>query len=39
MDLSFPKGLSVNEGFLKDTYLGTFPNALPISGFDYTNSE
>ena len=23
MDLSFPKGLSVNDGVLKDTYLGT----------------
>ena len=23
MDLSFPKGLSINDGVLKDTYLGT----------------
>ena len=23
MDLSFPKGLSVNDGVLNDTYLGT----------------
>ena len=23
MDLSFPKGLSVNDGILKGTYLGT----------------